>query len=170
MASGAPDWERVVQLGTPSMSSGAPDWQRVVVGEGGAPVSEPALLGSLAGYSGTLTAGTSNPIGQFHCTNTQQQLANVVFSLVVEYTTTASPTNRLILEVGGDLFNYTGSPSTPWLFAPGAVVTDAYVTVQWSGLVYLNYAPALVIFAIACDADVSGSFDGSGGYTALVWS
>lgn len=37
MATGAPDWQRVVSI-VPSMTAGAPDWERVVVGPGGTPI------------------------------------------------------------------------------------------------------------------------------------
>lgn len=38
MATGAPDWQKVVTIET-SVTAGAPDWERVVVGPGGVPVA-----------------------------------------------------------------------------------------------------------------------------------
>jgi len=40
VATGAPDWQKVVTIKT-SVTAGAPDWERVVVGPGGTPVVTP---------------------------------------------------------------------------------------------------------------------------------
>ena len=55
MATGAPDWEKVVSI-TPSMTAGAPDWERVVVGSGGTPISGSGYK-SLTGAGETATPG-----------------------------------------------------------------------------------------------------------------
>jgi hypothetical protein len=54
VASGAPDWERVVTLVAPSMTHGAPDWERTVVGPGG------TTVGGLPYYSGTVGVGITD--------------------------------------------------------------------------------------------------------------
>lgn len=63
MASGAPDWQRIVSI-VPSMTAGAPDWERVVVGAGGTPIGGGGYK-SLTGAGQTASPGDLSQNGGF---------------------------------------------------------------------------------------------------------
>ena len=62
MATGAPDWQKVVTVEA-SLTAGAPDWERVVVGAGGVPIS--TSYASLTGAGETTTPGNLTQAGGF---------------------------------------------------------------------------------------------------------
>lgn len=125
MASGAPDWQRIVTVEAEvEMGKGAPDWERIVVGAGGTPIGASGL--SVLG-SATFTEPVTAPeFGAELChvdlTNAANTIAIVTWSLIMTMTNSNAAAISIIY-LGGLFFPITGY--TNWQWGPGVAVDGA---------------------------------------------
>lgn len=169
MAKGAPDYQRVFTLVPPSMTHGAPDWQRTAVGPGGAPVSGITLLGQLVAPTAAFIRNGVLDVGTVTLTNTEAGYAMLAFALQCEYSITTVPGEGFTLLAGGDLTSYVSAVDPQIFVNPGVIVTNAVVTVNWCGLVYLTNAAAFIELALSASDNCTGTAIAAGGPCLGVW-
>lgn len=158
MASGAPDWEKIVNIEAEvPLGTGAPDWERIVVGSGGTPIGGGGGSDWAPGDYGVL-GWTENPFITYANWQSESLVSGTIYLSLLKVGKSGSTTEVAISNAAtGSLTAnqcYAGLYSAT--FSGGNLATATQVAVTAAGTVEgTTFAGTLVAFDWASSASVS---------------